>query len=333
LRPPLCLRTGGRAGLRRPGFRREFAVASRWRRFGLDSRTPRTTSTSSALLVGLAHQRIHQRRTGFRVMPGRTAGARPGDAQRRHPHQPGQGMPIRDDHPRSAQPIGRHIVDHLSPAATPTKSRRRRRRRSRWGTQHWRPLCNSRLLTRPPSPAIMARRPRSVDVDWDWRSRDTRQDPATEGGPFWALHRAGQIANPPTLAGTAVLAHRHAPDARRSTREHPPAAANTVRNATEQNRQLLTHEERSAPLRCRRWRQVIDSVAAKAALIAGGRICCRRRRALQHRSPAWCSRLRRRRLNLGWVDYRVGLGLFARCDRGVAGIPRCSSGRNRHWHW
>ena len=113
----------------------------------------------------------------------------------------------------------------------------------------------------------------------------------------------------------------------------PARCGQTVRNATEQNRQLLTHEERSAPLRCRRWRQVIDSVAAKAALIAGGRICCRRRRALQHRSPAWCSRLRRRRLNLGWVDYRVGLGLFARCDRGVAGIPRCSSGRNRHWHW
>jgi hypothetical protein len=60
--------------------------------------------------------------------------------------------------------------------------------------------------------------------------------------PLWALHQAGEIANPPTLAGTAVLAHRRA---HRSTREHPPAAAITVRTATEQNTLLLSHEERS----------------------------------------------------------------------------------------
>jgi hypothetical protein len=36
-------------------------------------------------------------------------------------------------------------------------------------------------------------------------------------------------------------------DAHRSTGEHPPAAAKTVRAATEQNSLLLTHQERYGP--------------------------------------------------------------------------------------
>jgi hypothetical protein len=60
-----------------------------------------------------------------------------------------------------------------------------------------------------------------------------------------ARHRPGPIANPTALAGTAVPAHRYAHDAHRSTGEHPPAAANTVRAATEQHSLLLTHKERS----------------------------------------------------------------------------------------
>jgi ABC-type polar amino acid transport system ATPase subunit len=49
------------------------------------------------------------------------------------------------------------------------------------------------------------------------------------------------------LAGTVVPAHRHTHhEACRSTGEHPPAAANTVRAAPEQDSLLLSHEERFA---------------------------------------------------------------------------------------
>jgi hypothetical protein len=95
------------------------------------------------------------------------------------------------------------------------------------------------------SPAITARRPRSADVASDIRSGDGRQDPATDRGPSRALHRPGPNVNRTTLAGTAVPAHRNAHDAHRSTGEHPPPAANTVRAAPEQDSLLLTHEERS----------------------------------------------------------------------------------------
>src|SRR6266403_2200782 len=101
---------------------------------------------------------------------------------------------------------------------------------------------NSRLPNR--SPAITARRPRSADVASDWRSGDGRQDPAPDRGPLRAHHRPGPIANPTTKAGTAVPAHRYAHDAHRSPGKHPPAAANTVRAATEQHSLLLTHKER-----------------------------------------------------------------------------------------
>ena len=293
----------------------------------LDSRTPRTTSTSRALLVGFAHQRIHQRRTGFRVIPVAPRG--------RGPATPNDGTPAGSGFaaPWPASPTGKFRARLTAMAA----------RRgvavigvdaaytSRWGTRHWRPLCNSRLLTRPPSPAIMARRPRSVDVE-GLAIRRHSAGPRNGGGPFWALHRAGPDRQP---AHAGRYGSSGPPTRTRCAPVHQRTPARCGQHRSERNRaeQTAAHKERLAPLRCRRWRQVIDSVAAKAALIAGGRICCRRRRALQHRSPAWCSRLRRRRLNLGWVDYRVGLGLFARCDRGVAGIPRCSSGRNRHWHW
>ena len=97
---------------------------------------------------------------------------------------------------------------------------------------------SSRLPIR--SPAITARRPRSADVASAWRSGDGRQDPATDRGPLWALHRPGPIINRTALAGATVPAHRHAhTEACRSTGEHPPAAANTVRAA--QDSLLLTN--------------------------------------------------------------------------------------------
>jgi len=115
---------------------------------------------------------------------------------------------------------------------------------SRWGAQHWRNHCSSRLPNR--SPAIMPRRPRSADVDWDWRSGDGRQDPAADRGPLWALHRPGLTTHRTTVAGTAVPTHRQAHhEACRSTGKHPSAAANTVRAATKQDRFLLTNQERS----------------------------------------------------------------------------------------
>jgi hypothetical protein len=47
------------------------------------------------------------------------------------------------------------------------------------------------------------------------------------------------------VVGTAVPAHRQAHhEACRSTGEHPPAAANTVRAATKQDSLLLTNQER-----------------------------------------------------------------------------------------
>src|SRR5882672_9895878 len=103
--------------------------------------------------------------------------------------------------------------------------------------------CSSRLPIR--SPGITPRRPRSADVASGWRSGDGRQDPATDSGPLRALHRPGPITHRVTWVGTAVPAHRHAHDACRPTGEPPPAAANTVRAATEQDSLLLTQEERS----------------------------------------------------------------------------------------
>jgi hypothetical protein len=47
-----------------------------------------------------------------------------------------------------------------------------------------------------------------------------------------------------TVAGAAVPVHRHAHEAYRSTGQHPPPAANTVRAAAEQDSLLLTNQER-----------------------------------------------------------------------------------------
>jgi hypothetical protein len=90
---------------------------------------------------------------------------------------------------------------------------------------------------------MTARRPRSADVASDWRSGDGRQNPATDRGPLRAHHRPGPIATAATVAGTAVPAHPHAHHhACRSTGQHPPPAANTVRAA--QDKLLLTNQER-----------------------------------------------------------------------------------------
>jgi hypothetical protein len=102
--------------------------------------------------------------------------------------------------------------------------------------------CSSRLPTR--SPGITPRRPRSGDGASAWRSGDGRQDPATDRGPLRARHRPGPITHRATWVGTAVPAHRHAHDAYRSTGEHLPPAAKTVRAAPEQTTLLLRHEER-----------------------------------------------------------------------------------------
>src|SRR4029077_201107 len=103
--------------------------------------------------------------------------------------------------------------------------------------------CSSRLPIRPPSPLITGPRPRSADVASAWRSGDCRQDPAPDSGPARAHHRSAPTTDPTTVAGAAVPAHRHTHhQAYRSTGEHPPAAANTVRAA--QDSLLLTNQER-----------------------------------------------------------------------------------------
>ena len=105
--------------------------------------------------------------------------------------------------------------------------------------------CNNRLPTRPLSPCTTVRRPRSADVDLDWRSGVGRQDPAPNSGCVRALHRPDLTSHRAPHDGAAVLAHRHAhhdDEACRSTREHPPSAANTVRAA--QDSLLLTNQER-----------------------------------------------------------------------------------------
>ena len=81
-----------------------------------------------------------------------------------------------------AWPLGRGIaVIGVDPAYT-----------SRWGAQHWRIPCSSRLPIHRPSPPPSRRgRPRSADVASDWRSGDGRQDPATDSGPLRAHHRPG----------------------------------------------------------------------------------------------------------------------------------------------
>src|SRR5258707_9865272 len=96
----------------------------------------------------------------------------------------------------------------------------------------------------------MVRRPRSGDVAWAWRSGVGRRDPALDRGRVRVLHRPGLSINEALHHdGAVVLAHRHAhndDEACRSTREHPPPAANTVPAA--QDSLLLTNEERLTPI-------------------------------------------------------------------------------------
>jgi hypothetical protein len=71
-----------------------------------------------------------------------------------------------------------------------------------------------------------------------------RSTPSTWPSP---LHRPDLTSHRAPHDGAVVLAHRHAhhdDEACRSTREHPPSAANTVRAA--QDSLLLTNQERWA---------------------------------------------------------------------------------------
>ncbi|MDT5103468.1 MAG: hypothetical protein QOI25_981, partial [Mycobacterium sp.] len=99
----------------------------------------------------------------------------------------------------------------------------------------------------------------------DWQTWPRHGDQATAGRtrngqrPLRALHRSGRIAHLATCVGTAVPAHRQAHHgACRSTGEHRPPAANTVRAAPEQNSLLLTHEERFASRRPAVWGDTPD---------------------------------------------------------------------------
>jgi hypothetical protein len=87
-------------------------------------------------------------------------------------------------------------------------------------------------------------RPRSADVVSDWRLGDGRQDPASDSGLYRAHHRTGLTVTTTTVGRHGSSGPPAARDATRSTGEHPPAAAKTVRAATEQNSLLLTNQER-----------------------------------------------------------------------------------------
>jgi hypothetical protein len=105
------------------------------------------------------------------------------------------------------------------------------------------------------------RRPRSADVDSASRSGVDRQDPAPNSGCVRALHRPDLTSRRAPHDGAVVLAHRHAhhdDEACRSTREHPPSAANTVRAA--QDSLLLTNQERSKPSENILLRGIVDDV-------------------------------------------------------------------------
>jgi IS605 OrfB family transposase len=100
---------------------------------------------------------------------------------------------------------------------------------SRWGAQHW-----AKPLQQQTSDPVTRHNAAAVAIGRRGLGMAIRRRPA---GP-----RNGQrtIADTPparpithrtTLVGKEVPAHRHAHDARRSTGEHPPPAANTVRAA------------------------------------------------------------------------------------------------------
>jgi hypothetical protein len=118
---------------------------------------------------------------------------------------------------------------------------------SRWGAQHWyTPLQQqtSDLATVTPhhgAAAAIGRRGLGLAIR-------RRQDPAPDSGRVRAPHRLDPSINrAPHHDGAVVPAHRHAhhdDEACRSTGQHPPPAANTVRTA--QDTLLLSNQERSA---------------------------------------------------------------------------------------
>jgi len=114
---------------------------------------------------------------------------------------------------------------------------------SRWGAQHW-----AKPLQQQTSEPVTGHHGAATAIGRRGLGLAIRRRPAGPRnglrGPLRAHHRPGPIANPTTKAGTAVPAHRYAHDAHRSPGKHPPAAANTVRAATEQHSLLLTHKER-----------------------------------------------------------------------------------------
>jgi hypothetical protein len=78
----------------------------------------------------------------------------------------------------------------------------------------------------------------------NWRSGNGWQDPAPDSGPWRALHRPGLSFTVTTVGRHGSSGPPAAHDAYRFTGEHPPAAAKTVRAATQQNSLLLSKEER-----------------------------------------------------------------------------------------
>jgi IS605 OrfB family transposase len=100
---------------------------------------------------------------------------------------------------------------------------------SKWGAQHWaKPLQQqtSHPVTRHHAAAAAIGR-RGLGLAIRRRPAGPRNGQRTASG----TPPAGMDTNPTTMAGKAVPAHRYAPDAYRSTGEHPPPAANTVRAA------------------------------------------------------------------------------------------------------
>jgi IS605 OrfB family transposase len=112
---------------------------------------------------------------------------------------------------------------------------------SAWGAQHWaKPLQQqtSEPVTRHHAAATAIGR-RGLGMAIRRRPAGPRNGQRTAAG----TPPAGLITNPTTMAGKVVPAHRRAHDARRSTGQHPPPAANTVR-AAPSRLALLTYQER-----------------------------------------------------------------------------------------
>jgi hypothetical protein len=115
---------------------------------------------------------------------------------------------------------------------------------SKWGHQHW----TQPLQQQASDPAAVTRHHgAAAAIGRHGLALAIRRRPA---GPRTGQRTAAGAPRPrltvprATVAGAAVPVHRHAHEAYRSTGQHPPPAANTVRAAAEQDSLLLTNQER-----------------------------------------------------------------------------------------